>query len=138
MGIAIGGGSISVAALIIAFVKWSLSRNVATEDKDKAKLEGRVEAQEKALNELRTQFVETRGEMRNIISIVSELRGLVQELKASMELGRDKQAQFYREELGKMEQLLRQDMTRAAQPELGGRVAELERAVAQLQQRRRR
>lgn len=148
MGIAIGGGSVSVAALIIAFVQWSLKRNVDHEDVAKAelktrveavehKLEARVEVVEKAHVELRTQFIELRGETRNLLTLVSELRGLMHEMKAAMETTRDKQAVFYREELAKMEQLLRQDMTRAVQPELGGRVAVLEEEVASLKRKRR-
>lgn len=148
MGIAIGGGSISVAALVIAFVQWSLKRNVENEDIAKARLEarvesvekkfeGRVEAMERSLGELRTQFVELKGEMRNLLSLTSELRGLMHEMKTSMEVTRDKQAAFYREELSKTEQLLRQDMTRAVQPELAGRVAALEDEVSELRRRRR-
>lgn len=153
MGIAIGGGSISVAALVVAFVQWSLKRNVAHEDSLKAelkqrleqtapkadlsKVEGRMDAIERRHEELKLQFTELKGEVRNVLALVSELRGLMHEMKSAMETGRDKQAQFYREELMKMEQLLRQDMTRAVQPDLGPRVAELERALSTLRTRRR-
>lgn len=150
MGIAIGGGSLSVAALVVSLVQWSLRRNVAHEDAAKEKLERRlthveqkmetrIETVEKSFGELRTQFIELRGETRNLLTLVSELRGLIHEMRTAMDTARDKQANFYREELAKVEQLLRQDMTRAVQPSfaLGSRVDALEAAVAALKPKKR-
>jgi chaperonin cofactor prefoldin len=138
LGIAIGGGTLSIAALVVAFVQWSLRRNVENEDKTKERLETRVERIERSYEELKLQVVELKGEFRNLLTLTSELRGLLHEMKAAMEATRDKQAQFYREELAKVEQLLRQDMTRAIQPDLSRRVAELEERMEKAEQRRRR
>lgn len=114
--ISIVGGSLSITGLVIAFVQWSLKRNVDHEDTSKARMESRIDAQEKNIVELRTQHVELRGEVRNVVSLISEVRGVLVEMRQSQDAGREKMASFYRDELGKLEEKFREDI-RAARRE---------------------
>ena len=55
MGIAVGGGSISIASLVISFVIWSLKRNVEHEDTAKKKAETKQELFDRELQKLRDE-----------------------------------------------------------------------------------
>lgn len=136
MGISIAGGSISVVGLVIAFITWSLKRNVQHEDDAKTQMRAEV-----------TELVKWRTEMavnfKNLENAQAETKGTLAEMKATMETNREKMSAYYRDELGKMESrlevrldvmqsALRQDMTRVTDPTLPERVSKLESGLESL------
>lgn len=116
----------NTVALIFGLVKWSFGRNLKNEDEAREKLEKRQDETDKALGEFRAQLQKVEGQLSNLANVLPELKGTLQEMARSFETTREKQAQFYRDELEKLEQLLRQDITRVATPELSQRVTHLE------------
>ena len=118
--IAITGGSISIAGIVIGFVVWSLKRNVQHEDAGKVALTARCEANEKATTanekaiaalrqelteKLHASQLESRDastKLSTLTGSIGELRGLVHQLGNTIELNRDKMSTFYRSELDKM------------------------------------
>lgn len=151
LGIAIGGGSISVATIVVSFVVWSLKRNVQHEDDAKKnhgeriqKNEASITALEKKLDqsfaqlEKRVSDVQHQNELdardtatkvSNLTSSIGTLQGLVSGLASSVETSRDKMSSFYKAELEKMEQTFRNELSRAFHPDLPERVTKLEAAV---------
>lgn len=141
MGIAITGGSISLTGIIIAFITWSLKRNVDHEDRTKEKLDGQVAELVKWRTEMGVNF-------KNLENAQAETRGALASMKETMETNREKMSAYYRDELGKMESRLelrldamqsslRQDVMRVTDSTLPDRVAKLEVELAALKGGRR-
>ncbi len=146
LAITLTGGTVSGAALIIAFIQWSLKRNVEHEDKAKDSTAEKLEHHAAELASLKTSDMELRGELKALNTAVSQLTGAMGELKLTIERNREGQADFYRGELGKAEQRLeqriqlientiRQEITRAVTPETAMRVKELESEMADMKSR---
>lgn len=125
-----------------SFVKWLGARTVANEDKDKADIRKQVEELKvdirKQLEEHDERFEEldrtvstvdrsintVQLEMKQVLSTVEATRGMVVEIKGSMDNRFEKQSEFYRgqikellvgvdKRLENLEYTLRQDMSRA-------------------------
>lgn len=126
LAMTVTGGTISVAAVIIAIIQWSLKRNVDHEDKAKDKLESRLEGFERDLRATQSKQAEAEGGLRNATTTLGEIRGVLQELRGSIDSSRDKQAQHYRDELEKVETGFRQELSRHVHPDLPERVTKLE------------
>lgn len=151
MGIAVGGGSISFASIAIGFFVWSLKRNVQHEDNAKVTIDKRQEAFDKALSTskethereihaLRSDMMtalhkyeldsrDSRTTLATLAAALGELKGALSSLREAYDEGREKQAAFYRAELLKTEQTMRQELTRNLHPDLPERVAKLEAGV---------
>jgi len=161
LAITLTGGSISLAAIVIAIVKWSLSRNVEHEDSVKVETKAELENHDKRLQEVRDTYTrelqdvrsemmmsshkaelsahDARTQLASLAGSFGELKGALLSLRESFEEGREKQAIFYRAELAKTENLFRQELTRSTlemsrsvHPELPERLSRLELAVANL------
>lgn len=145
----VGLGAPTIVGLIIAVFKWSLSRNVKHDDDWRDKQDtwrSKVDDQLKELpsaewrrsvdEELRRQkdastnqsmeFAKMRGEVQNAVTGIGGLQASLSQLMRAVEESRDKQAQFYREELQKAEQVMRQELSRHVHPDIPERVAALE------------
>jgi chromosome segregation ATPase len=140
-GIGIAGGTVSVSATIIAFIVWSLKRNVQHEDDAKTELKVR-------LSDVEKKQVELNVEARDLKKDVHELKGTLDELKHATETNRERMSDFYRSELksvedrmtqrlSEMQASLRQDVMRALDPSLSQRVSKLEDEVRELRPRKR-
>lgn len=120
-------GSVVVLQLIgmgFAFVKWLGSRTVEREDKDRAKLEERLEKLEKTYAETERSMLTMGSDVKAMSAAIETIRTTVAELRTNLETRFDKQSEFYRgqmkemlgsvtEKLEKLEFDLRQDTTRA-------------------------
>jgi chromosome segregation ATPase len=127
----------ALAAAVWGFFKWLLARTVKHEDDAKVKAESRQDKQERELLELTKQVSRTehdadlraqdaRTQLTQLSGMLGELKGSLAGLRASFEEGREKQAEFYRNELKKTEQQFRQELSRAVHPDLPERVSTLE------------
>ncbi len=124
--IVLGAIGLQTLGLVFALVKFSFGRNVKAEDDAREDLKKRVDAHEKDIASMQ-------GDLKTLVSTLPELKGMLGEMSRSFEQTRDKQAAFYRGELEKMEQLLRQDMTRAVSPDTGMRLTALEARITALE-----
>jgi hypothetical protein len=138
-------GSLVLLQLIksgFAFVRWLGARTVANEDKDKAEVRRQIEEQklemrkQKEEHEARFEEIDrtvsaidramgtVQLEMKQVLSTVESTRGMVVEIKGSMDNRFEKQSDFYRgqikellvgvdKRLEDLEYALRQDMSRA-------------------------
>lgn len=120
-------GSVVVLQLILmgfGFVKWLGSRTVEREDKDKAKLEERLEKLERSFAETERSMLNMGADVKAVSTSIETIRTTVAELRTNLETRFDKQSEFYRgqmkemlgnvtEKLEKLEYDLRQDTTRA-------------------------
>lgn len=127
-------GSLVLLQLVSAafgFVKWLGARTVATEDKDKAETRAQLKEHEARFEELETSvsavdraISTVQLEMKQVLSTVEATRGMVVEIKGSMDNRFEKQSDFYRSQIKELlvgvdkrledlEYKLRQDMTRA-------------------------
>lgn len=151
LGIAISGGSISIATIVVSVVVWSLKRNVQHEDDSKKntherleKTEARIAAVEKRLDQSFAQLEkrisdvahqneldarDTAQKVSNLTSSIGTLQGLVSGLSTSVETSRDKMSTFYKVELDKLEQSFRQELSKSLHPDLPERMTRLEAAV---------
>lgn len=100
-------------ALFWKFFDWSVARNVKTADEENKKRDVRIEEQKKEIEELKSGHQNEKNERKQLTEKIDEARGILKEIRDNIELSREKQAKFYREELTKLEHLLRQEMTRA-------------------------
>lgn len=118
----------SVVGQLIAMgfgvVKWLGSRTVEREDKDKQKLEERIDKLEKTFAETERTLLNMGADVKAVSTSIETIRTTVAELRTNLETRFDKQSEFYRgqmkemltnvtEKLEKMEYELRQDTTRA-------------------------
>ena len=139
-GIGVAGSGVSLAAIIISLLQWSLKRNVGHEDKWRDDTSKEIASLRDELTKSREREAkrdidasETRGELRGVANNFGEMRGSINQIAASLEAGREKQAAFYREELQKVEQTMRQELSRHIHPELPEKVAKLETSVEKLE-----
>lgn len=127
----------SLASIVMGIFTWSISRNVKREDDDNKKRDATLEEHSKELVQVRADLTamahknelsahDLRTQVGAISAGVGELKGSLLGLRASFEEGREKQASFYRAELGKLETSMRQELARHIQPDLPARVAALE------------
>jgi chromosome segregation ATPase len=123
---------------IFALVRWSFSRNLQSEDHAKLEMRKKLETHDAKFEKLQSELGELKSSLGSLVTALPELKGALQEMARSFETTRDKQAQFYRQELEKLEQLLRQDMTRVVSPDLTMRVQRVEREVEALKAKKRR
>lgn len=121
------GTSYAVGGLIVAetlgllflLIRGSFSRNVQNVDETLKTLNAKSEAHERAVNDLK-------HDVKQLASIIPEVKGALSELTRATDQAREKQGAFYRSELERLEQTLRQDMTRAVSPDQQLRIHELE------------
>ena len=127
-------GSLVLLQLVSAafgLVKWLGARTVATEDKDKAETRAQLKEHEARFEEIESSvsmvdraISTVQLEMKQVLSTVESTRGMVVEIKGSMDNRFEKQSDFYRgqikellvgvdKRLEDLEYKLRQDMTRA-------------------------
>jgi hypothetical protein len=131
-----------IVTLIVSFVKWMGQRAVDREDQDKEETRirlkehderfGRVEksidelkaSNERRFGEVEKSLMQIQLEMKHVASNVDSLHGGINELKVGLDNRFEKQSAFYKTSLTdqtlaltmkmeKMEQDLRQDMSRA-------------------------
>lgn len=137
----------SVSSIVMGIFAWSISRNVRREDEDNKRRDSMLDSHTKELtnvrqamsdiahkNELSARDVSM--QVSSISASVGELKGAVTGLRVSFEDGREKQAAFYRTELAKLEQSLRQEMARHIQPDIPERVGALEALLESKSKRR--
>lgn len=135
--IAVVGGSVSLASIVIGLIIWSLKRNVSHEDAWKQATAAKLERIEKEFAEFKQATAlreqDTVTKIGHLATNVGQLQGLIQQLNTALDNGRDKQAQFYREGLAKLEHDLRQELARHVRPEVPERVTALEQKLAVLE-----
>lgn len=139
-GIGVAGSGVSLAAIIISLLQWSLKRNVGHEDKWRDDTSKEIVSLREELTKSREREAkrdidasEARGELRGVANNFGEMRGSINQIASALETGREKQAAFYREELQKVEQTMRQELSRHIHPELPEKVAKLETTVEKLE-----
>lgn len=135
LAMAVTGGSVSIASIIIGIIVWSLKRNVQHEDDAKKSAEARIVAIEKAVRDRELAELEMRNIVGGISTGLGEIKGLVSSLTTSFETSRDKQAAHYREELAKLEHQFRSDLTRLFHPDLPERMSKAEARLERLEER---
>lgn len=151
LAMAITGGSVSIAAIVVAVVKWSFGRNVQQADatvaalqlesaKVRAELTALKEKHDNELAQLERKLIDaahksemestsTSNKVAHLTTSIGELKGLTGSLGALLDQNRDKMSEFYRAELGKLEQNFRQELSRHIHPDLPERVTKLEAAM---------
>lgn len=142
LAMAVTGGSVSIASIIIGVIVWSLKRNVQHEDDAKranelrhAENDKRMDAIEEAVRKRELAELEMRNMVSGISTGLGEIKGLVSSLTTSFETSRDKQAAHYREELAKLEHQFRSDLTRLFHPDLPERMSKVEARLERLEDR---
>jgi chromosome segregation ATPase len=130
----VGLGAPAITGLIVSFVTWSLKRNVSHEDSWRQSTDNELRKLRERDAKRDIEISELRGELRGLGNALGELRGSIHQLAGSLESNREKQAEFYREELQKVEQVMRQELSRHIHPELPEKVAKLEVSVESLRQ----
>lgn len=148
LAMAITGGSVSIAAIVVAVVKWSFGRNVQQADATVAALQleatktsDKLAALEKkhddelavlerklidAAHKNEMDARETSNKVSHLTTSIGELKGLTSSLGSLLDQNRDKMSEFYRAELSKLEQNFRQELSRHIHPDLPERVTKLE------------
>lgn len=136
-------------------IEWSFSRNLKHEEDAKKQLADNDAKAATELEELEAELLKAREgfsrelqEMRSLFTeaahtaamkahdastqlaqlagSLGELKGALQGVRQSFEEGREKQAEFYRGELMKMQQDFRQELSRHLHPDLPERMSKLE------------
>lgn len=124
---------VQTLTLIFALVRWSFGRNLDSSDKTVAELKLKQEEHGKTISALQTALEVLQRDLRQLLSALPEMKGTLQEMARGFDETREKQAAFYRGELEKLAQLLRQDMTRVVTPDLPMRIEKLEERVRLLE-----
>lgn len=129
----VGAIALQTLAIIFALIRWSFGRNLDSSDKTVAELKRKQEEHGNSIAELRTAVTELKGDLKQLLSALPEMKGTLQTMAKAFDETREKQAAFYRAELEKLAQLLRQDMTRVVTPDLPMRLEKLEDRVRLLE-----
>ena len=123
----VGGGIIAGTGTIFAFLKWSLSRNLAEFDTSIAALKAGLAAQI-AESRDRDLAIERRcmddaqkaaladqslaSDLKHLSNALSSCQTLMQELQRLFETTRDKQSEFYRNEVRRLEERIMGELRR--------------------------
>lgn len=129
----VGAIALQTLAIVFALIRWSFGRNLDTSDKTVSELKQKQEQHGNDITGLRTAVTELRGDLKQLLSALPEMKGTLQTMAKAFDETREKQSAFYRAELEKLAQLLRQDMTRVVTPDLPMRIEKLEERVRLLE-----
>jgi septal ring factor EnvC (AmiA/AmiB activator) len=132
IAVSIIGGTVSLASMAVAFVQWSLRRNVEHEDEWRRAVDGRLTklATDVSSNEQRTRDLANAQE--NATRGLGDIKAGLKDIHESIEDTTDRQARAHREELAKLEATFRQEISRNVHPELPDKVMRLEAQVEAL------
>ena len=133
VGPALGG-----TALLWKLFDWSVSRNVKKADEENHKRDSKLEEQAKEIVTLKQELSQARNDVKSLASDITSVRTILTEIREGLEKSRDKQSEFYRAEILKVEQTMRGEIQRAYNPEALQRVKELEKKVEELKAPRKR
>lgn len=127
---------VEIAAVATAAVSlfWQLfnflaARTVKNADEANKKRDDKIEELEEIKTAQQQQINDLKHTLTSLTEKISEVRGLLAEVKESNEHGRDKQADFYRDELKKMEINFRQELSKQSGNEAFMLVRKLEEKV---------
>lgn len=124
--------TVSAGVLLWKIVDWSLARNVKKADDENEKRDKSLVEFQTQLSKLKEDLLSTRNDVANLSKDIGGVRELLGEIRHGIENSRDKQAEFYRTEIVKLEQSFRQEITRAYNPEALMKVKELEKRFEEL------
>jgi len=125
-------------ALLWKLFDWSIQRNVKKSDDENAKRDISLAAQAVEIIKLKEDLSNARNDVKNLNADISNVRVILTEIRDGLEKSRDKQSDFYRAEIIKLEQTLRGEISRAYNPEALMRVKELEKTVGEMKTARKR
>lgn len=98
------------------FFEGLVSRTVKANDEGNEKRDKEIEGLKTDKIQLQTEVHSLRNTVSNMTDKLTEIRALLQEAERSRETTRDAQANFYRDELKKMERAMREEIARSVAP----------------------
>lgn len=121
-----------VTAGVLVFwklVDFLAARTVKTADEANRKRDTSIEELFDTQSEQQNQINEILHSLKGVTEKMTEVKGLVKEVKEATENSRDKQAEYYREELKKLEINFRQELSKSSSNEALMLVKKLEKEL---------
>lgn len=118
------GTLFGVGTLAWNVAKWALSRNLAHEEKRQAAVDEKLAAHDKALADIREERIDAKAEAKAMKTAIEQLSENLTKMEQRLEA-----------RIAETQTAMRQDITRAIDPEPVRRVYELEKTLHSLSDR---
>lgn len=106
------GGAAGGSALLWQVFRWSIERNVRSADEENKRRDLEIAVLKKKQEEIEKENVKLTYQLSSAVRTIEEVHTLLRGVQGEIERSRDKQAEFYRSELKRVEQELRNELRR--------------------------